>query len=146
MNRPKTPTREVRFLIVDDDKVSIMALQRTLKKLRIVNQVDIAKDGLEGMEILQDRVAQHGQLPPYIVILDLNMPRMNGLEFLDEVRGDPKLHKLIIFVLTTSDTPNDVAAAYDKNVAGYIVKDNPKESLSDALEMIGAYSRLVEIP
>jgi len=139
-------TREVRFLIVDDDKVSVMSMQRTLKKLKIVNPIQVARDGVEALEILNAEVAKHGKLPPYIVTLDLNMPRMNGLEFLAEIRSHPDLNKLIVFVLTTSDTPRDVAKAYENNVAGYVVKDNPSETLPKALDMIGTYSRLVELP
>ncbi|WP_420862340.1 response regulator [Algirhabdus cladophorae] len=146
MDQELPKTKEVRFLIVDDDRVSIMALQRSLRKLRIVNELEIAKDGLEALSILNASVEAEGRLLPYIVILDLNMPRMNGFEFLEKIRSDPMLNKLIIFVLTTSDTPRDVSSAYEKNVAGYIVKDNPKETLWQALEMINAYSRLVEMP
>jgi len=139
-------TREVKFLIVDDDKVSVMSMQRTLKKLKIVNPVKVAKDGVEALEILHQEIAENDGLPPYIVTLDLNMPRMNGLEFLSEIRAHPELKKLVVFVLTTSDTPKDVTKAYENNVAGYVVKDNPSETLPKALDMIGAYSRLVELP
>ncbi|WP_300036416.1 response regulator [uncultured Roseobacter sp.] len=140
-------TKEATFLLVDDDRVSIMSLERAIKKLKIVNRTIVARDGEEALEILRSEAAEaNGTLPPFIVTLDLNMPRMNGLEFLDEVRADPTLRRLVVFVFTTSDMPHDIQSAYSQNVAGYLVKDNPGETLSHALQMLGTYSRIVELP
>ena len=124
-----------------------MAMQRALKKLKILNSTLIAKNGQEAFDILQDAVkANNGVLPPFIVTLDLNMPRMNGLEFIEAVRADEALKRLVIFVFTTSDVPRDIQLAYSRNVAGYLVKENPSETLSDALQMLGCYARIVELP
>ncbi len=138
--------KTVNFLIVDDDKVSILAMRRALKKLKIVNPVQIAHDGREALEILRGDAGQDKIAPPYLVTLDLNMPRMGGLEFLEEVRKDPQLHNAIIFVLTTSDAPVDIASAYEKNIAGYLLKDNASESLAKAFDMINTFSRIVVLP
>lgn len=136
----------VSFLIVDDDKVSVMSMQRVIRKLRLINPVKVAKDGLEALEILS-RVNSPGELQsPYIVILDLNMPRMSGHEFLKVIREDPALKDTIVFVVTTSDAPHDVKAAYASHVAGYILKDHGPESFRDALELLGAYSEVVLLP
>lgn len=140
------PHKTVKFLIVDDDKVSILAMRRALRKLKIVNPVQIAHDGREALDILRGEAGKDMITPPYLVTLDLNMPRMGGLEFLEEVRKDPKLHNAIIFVLTTSDAPVDIASAYDKNIAGYLLKDNASESLAKAFDMINAFSRVVVLP
>ncbi|WP_299676393.1 response regulator [uncultured Roseobacter sp.] len=140
-------TKEATFLLVDDDDISIMAMKRALKKLKIVNRVRVAKDGQDALEILNDAAeAAEGRLPPFIVTLDLNMPRMNGLEFLEAVRADPRLHRLVVFVFTTSDMPDDIQSAYSRNVAGYLVKDNPRETFARALDMLESYSRIVELP
>ena len=140
-------TNEATFLLVDDDQISILAMQRALKKLRIVNKTLIARDGQEALDTLRDSIdTATGKLPPFIVTLDLNMPRMSGLEFLDAVRADPQLQRLVVFVFTTSDMPHDISSAYGRNVAGYLVKDNPSETFSAALEMLGTYSRIVELP
>lgn len=139
-------TREAKFLIVDDDKVSVMAMQRAMRKLKIVNDTDICIDGQDALEFLQKTAQQTIGLPPYIVMLDLNMPRMGGLEFLDAIRADPKLTQVVVFVFTTSDTPDDVRSAYSRHVAGYIVKENPSETFSAALDMLESYSRIVELP
>jgi len=136
----------VNLLVVDDDMVSVMAIKRTLKKLRIVNPVHVATDGREALDFLQDCVTEDGRLPPFLVTLDLNMPRMNGHEFLETVRDDPVLNRIVIFVLTTSDMPGDVIQAYEKNVAGYIVKDDLGNSFLKAFEMLEAYCRIVELP
>ena len=139
-------TAAVNFLIVDDDQISVMAIKRAIRKLKIINPLRVAKDGVEALEILRGERGDDQILPPYLVTLDLNMPRMDGFGFLEEVRNDPTLHRAIIFVLSTSDTPKDIATAYDKNIAGYIVKDNLGDSFVKALDMIETYSRIVELP
>ncbi|MEO3414605.1 response regulator [Roseovarius sp. CAU 1744] len=142
----KVPTQPVRFLIIDDDQVSILAIKRALKKLKIVNPVQVARDGREALEMLRAELGESSVLPPCLVTLDLNMPRMNGFEFLEEVRNDPALHRLVIFVLSTSDAPTDVAMAYDNNIAGYIVKDNLGNSFVKALDMIDCFAKVIEFP
>jgi CheY-like chemotaxis protein len=136
----------VPFLVVDDDEVSIMAIKRGFKKLEIRNPINIARDGQEALEILRGDSDRERLLPPYIVTLDINMPRMNGLEFLEIVRDDPELKEAVIFVLTTSDAASDIHTAYENNVAGYILKDNVNDSLTKALKMIGEYAELVILP
>lgn len=137
---------EVHFLIVDDDKVSIMSIERAIKKLRLMNPVRTAADGQEALDILRGQGGHHVMKSPYVVILDLNMPRMNGIEFLEEVRKDPVLHKAVIFVLTTSDAPEDVAQAYEKNIAGYIVKENAFDTFNQTLAMIDTFASVVVLP
>lgn len=139
-------TEEANFLIVDDDTVSVMAMQRAMRKLKILNETEVCKDGQEALELLQDKIANDGRLGPLIVMLDLNMPRMGGLEFLDEVRKDPRLKHIIVFVFTTSDMPTDMHSAYAHNVAGYIVKEHPSETFAEALDMLDSYARIVELP
>ncbi|WP_235851692.1 response regulator [Litorivita pollutaquae] len=139
-------TEAVKFLIVDDDLVSVMAIKRALKKLKILNPIVVAKDGQEALDILRGSYGDGKLLPPFLVTLDLNMPRMDGFEFLEEVRKDPALHRAVIFVLSTSDAPRDVETAYSNNIAGYIVKDDLGESFMRALNMIDSYAKVVELP
>ena len=139
--------RTATFLVVDDDKVSIKTVQRAMDGLNLVNPVVGAWDGIEALEHLRGALdPETGRLPPYIVLLDLNMPRMNGLEFLRTIRDDPQLSRLVVFVVTTSDAPKNVAAAYDAHIAGYIVKEDLLDSLREGLQMIKVYSRLVLLP
>ncbi|MDW4497105.1 response regulator [Sulfitobacter sp. D35] len=141
------PTREASFLLIDDDTINIRAMQRAFRKLRILNRTLTASDGIEGLEILREAAVENGgELPPFIVILDLNMPRMGGIEFLEVVRSEPALQRAVIFVFSSSETRADIQDAYRQNVAGYIVKENPYQSVTRALEMLGSYSRIVELP
>lgn len=137
---------EVRFLIVDDDEVTLMSIRRAIKRMNLLNPVREARDGIEALEILHAAAGKEGKLPPYIVLLDINMPRMDGHEFLDIVRRDPVLHRVVIFVLTTSEASEDVLKAYDKNVAGYIVKDDLYETFNRMMELVDQYARLMVLP
>lgn len=135
----------VTFLVVDDDDVAIMGMKRAIRKLELTNPVEIARNGEEALEKLRmigdDRIHR-----PFIVTLDLNMPRMGGLQFLEEVRRDAELQDAIIFVVTTSDAPADITTAYSRNIAGYIVKDNAYETLKSALNLLRSYTRVVRLP
>ena len=137
---------EVHILIVDDDEISVRAIQRAIAKLKLANPVRVARDGLEALDVLRGRDGEEQLLPPFIVLLDINMPRMNGHEFLAELRDDPKLRRALVFVLTTSDAPEDVMAAYEKNIAGYIVKEDLYESFKKTLEVVDLFSKLVVFP
>ncbi|MEE9320179.1 MAG: response regulator [Granulosicoccus sp.] len=131
---------------MDDDDVSVMAIQRSMKRLNLVNPTIIAKDGVEALQILHDSIGADNTLPPFIITLDLSMPKMGGLEFLSHIRDNPVFKKLVIFVLTTSDAPNDIAQAYEKNIAGYIVKENPTVTFQKSLSMLNDYAQLVVLP
>lgn len=136
----------VKFLIVDDDAVDVMAIQRSMKKLRLANPVLVAKDGIEALEILRGEANCGKIMPPFIVTLDLNMPRMGGQEFLENIREDPALRSVVVFVWSTSDAKSDVDASYERNVAGYIVKEQGEDSFKRALNMLDEYAQIVVLP
>ena len=136
----------VKFLIVDDDDVSVMKVKRTISKAEFSNPIFVARDGVEALEILRGNNGKDRLSPPYIVTLDINMPRMDGHEFLRELRGDPSLKNTVVFVLTTSDNKVDIDCAYDQHVTGYIVKERSEENLHDAIAMIERFSSLVMLP
>lgn len=134
--------KEVTLLIVDDDDIDAIALERALLKLRLLNKVQRARDGREALELLRG-----GAIPaPYIILLDLNMPRMNGLEFLEVLRTDPHLTHAVVFVLTTSKSDEDLVAAYRKHVAGYVFKQHMDRDFLEVIGFIEHYWRLVELP
>lgn len=138
-------TKTVTMLLVEDDDVDAEAIERAFEKAKIVNPVCRARDGLEALQML--RTTGEGAIQrPYIVLLDLKMPRMNGLAFLEEIRTDPELRDSIVFVLTTSAAEKDVSAAYEKYVAGYIVKSQAGSSFSDLIGLLDYYWRVVELP
>ena len=108
-------------LLVDDDDVAAEAVVRGLRKHSMECPIVIAEDGGVGLQILRGTHVRN-IAKPYIVLLDLNMPRMNGLEFLRELRLDAALKGTVVFVLTTSGAQADRARAYEHSIAGYMVK------------------------
>jgi len=134
---------EVRILLIEDDDIDAMAVERGIRKLKLANPICRAKNGLEALEILRDKDAI---IRPYIILLDLNMPVMGGLEFLKKIREDSNLKDSIIFVLTTSAADEDRAAAYQENIAGYIVKSDVKDGFHQVISMLNCYWRLVLLP
>lgn len=137
---------KVTVLVVEDDAVDAMAVERSFRKLKIVNPIVVARDGLDAFELLRGKDGGAGIEKPFIILLDLNMPRMNGIEFLTALRADPQLKSSVVFVLTTSRLDEDRAHAYNLNVAGYIMKSEAGRGFLDAIVMIDHYWRVVELP
>lgn len=143
MTTQERPYKEVTILLVDDDDVDVMGIKRALGKLKILNPIVRARDGIEGLALLRDPEAVKR---PYIILLDLNMPRKNGLEMLTELRDDPKLSNSVVFVLTTSKADEDKVKAYEKHIAGYIIKSEVGDGFLRVMEMLDRYWRVVELP
>ena len=138
--------RELHIILVDDDEVDIMNVQRAFKKNNISNPLFIAHNGLEALDLLRDKGPEI--IPPErrLVLLDLNMPKMNGLEFLHEVRSDPQLRPLTVVVLTTSNEERDKVEAYNLNVAGYILKPVTFSAFLEAIASLNKYWTINEMP
>ena len=136
----------VNILLVEDDEVDVMAVKRAFRELKIANPLSTARDGIEALAVLRGNDDKAPLPAPRIVLLNLNMPRMGGLEFLQELRKDPELHSTIVFVMTTSAAEEDRVRAYDMNVAGYVLKHSAGRSFLDAVSMIEHYWRVVELP
>jgi CheY-like chemotaxis protein len=134
--------KEVSIFVVDDDDIDAIALERALHKLKLLNTIQRARDGREGLEMLRSGAIS----APYIILLDLNMPRMGGIEFLQTLRTDPLLTHAVIFVLTTSKSDEDLVAAYHEHVAGYILKQHMDRDFLEVIGLIEHYWRLVELP
>ena len=134
--------RGLEILLVEDDAIDVMNVKRAFAKNKLTNPIHEAKNGIEALEILRG-----GALPPRrLVLLDLNMPRMNGLEFLRALRADPELRSTSVVVLTTSNEERDKIAAYDLNVAGYLLKPVTFPSFVDLMASLNKYWTLVEMP
>ena len=112
------------ILLVEDDEVDVMTVKRAFKKGNITSALYIAGNGLEALAMLRGTSEQPSPIPPErrIILLDLNMPKMNGLEFLHELRSDATIKSIPVVVLTTSNEERDRVEAYDLNVAGYMLK------------------------
>lgn len=134
------PSKVVHILLVEDDEVDVRALKWAFNKLKIANPLTVASDGVEALELLKT-------LPrPYLIITDINMPRMNGIELLRKIREDEQWRDSIVFVLTTSNDEQDKIDAYNLNVAGYMLKSDMGTSFTRAIGLIDNYWKVVEFP
>lgn len=130
------------ILLVEDDAIDVMNARRAFKKNNLTNPIFEAQNGLEALELLRS-----GTLPRcLIVLLDLNMPKMNGLEFLRVLRADPALKSTSVVVLTTSSGERDKIEAYELNVAGYLVKPVTFSAFVELMSTLNKYWTLVELP
>ncbi|MGH9330112.1 MAG: response regulator [Vicinamibacterales bacterium] len=131
------------ILLVEDDAVDVMNVRRAFEKNRIINPLHVAPNGVEALQMLRN-----GQVPEErrIVLLDLNMPRMNGVEFLRHLRTDPHLNLIPVVVLTTSTDEKDKVEAYNLNVAGYLVKPVTFVDFAEVMVTLNKYWSLVEFP
>lgn len=136
----------VNLLLVDDDEVDVQGLKRAFTKSRIGNPITVARDGIEALELLRGENGKTKIPKPHLILLDLNMPRMNGLEFLEAIRADDDLKSAVVFMITTSKAEEDKARAYGHNVAGYIVKQDPANTFMQAVSMLEHYWKIVEFP
>jgi len=136
----------INILLIEDDEVDVMNVQRAFKKNNITNPLYVAANGLEALDILRGQ----GDLPnmPHerrLILLDLNMPKMNGIEFLRELRLDPELKPIPVIVLTTSNEDRDKVEAYNLNVAGYILKPVTFSNFVQTMATLNKYWTLSEM-
>lgn len=138
----------INLLLVEDDAVDVMNVQRAFKKNNITNPLYIAGNGLEALEMLRGTNGQPSKIPDHrrLVLLDLNMPKMNGIEFLQELRSDPALQMTPVIVLTTSDDDRDRVEAYRLNIAGYLLKPVTFGKFVEAMAALNKYWTLCEMP
>ena len=135
------------ILLVEDDEVDVMNVQRAFKKNNITNPLYFATNGIEALVMLRGN-----DNPPSLprerrmILLDLNMPKMNGIEFLRELRADPELKPIPVIVLTTSNEDRDKVEAYNLNVAGYILKPVTFSNFVEAVGTLNKYWTLSEMP
>ena len=136
----------VNVLLVEDDDVAAETVRRAFLKARIVNPIHRAKDGIDALDALRGTGGRAAIDRPLIVLLDLRMPRMDGLRFLEAIRSDRALADTVVFMLTTSNEDKDRMAAYQQHVAGYVVKSELADDLGGLAELLDAYWRVVELP
>jgi len=134
------------LLLVDDDEVDVMNVQRAFKKNNITNPLYIAANGLEALMLLRDKSELAIPFQRRLILLDLNMPKMGGIEFLRELRADEALKHIPVIVLTTSNEDGDKVEAYNLNVAGYILKPVTFARFVEAMATLNKYWTLSEIP
>jgi CheY-like chemotaxis protein len=132
--------KRLNILLVEDDEVDVMNVQRAFKKNNILNPLFFASNGLEALEILRGKDGKPSVIPDgrRLILLDLNMPKMGGIEFLQQLRADPALSSIPVVILTTSNQDCDRIEAYKLNVAGYILKP---VTFGNFVEMMDALNR-----
>ncbi|MEO7362313.1 MAG: response regulator [Gemmatimonadaceae bacterium] len=135
--------RRLNILLVDDDEVDVMNVRRTFEKGRIMNPLFVAHDGEQALELLRGDDFPRARR---LILLDLNMPRMSGIELLKVIREDPELHATSVVVLTTSDDERDKVDAYNLNVAGYLLKPVTLGTFVEVMAALQKYWQLVEMP
>lgn len=141
-----SPHGDLKILLVEDDTGDAKAVLRAFRKVRISNTITRAADGIEALDILRGTGGKERIQPPFVLLADINMPRMNGIDLVRELRKDPELSGTAVFFLTTSRHDQDIDAAYGLNAAGYIVKETAGRDFLQLVEMVGRYWRIVEFP
>jgi CheY-like chemotaxis protein len=136
-------SKPLNIVLVEDDEVDVMNVERAFEKAKISRPFLRAADGVEALELLR---ASSTPVERRLVLLDLNLPRMNGIEFLRELRADEQLRRTPVVVLTTSDDERDKAEAFDLNVAGYLLKPATFVSFVDLMAALDRYWTQVELP
>jgi CheY-like chemotaxis protein len=133
--------RLVNILLVEDDEVDVMNVKRAFSKNNIKNPLFVAGNGVEALEMLDDKI-----IPlPKIIVLDINMPKMNGIEFLKILRESERLKNISVFVMTTSNEDSDKIKAYNLNVAGYILKPLSFEKFVVSVSTLNNFWQLCEM-
>jgi CheY-like chemotaxis protein len=110
------------ILLVEDDYLDTMIVERTLRKMNVIHRLFIARNGQEALDMLRGKGVEKIKPLPSIIMLDINMPKMNGIEFLSELRTDEEFKDIKVFIMTTSDQESDRIASQDLGVSGYILK------------------------
>lgn len=140
--------RTTNILLVEDDEVDVMNVKRALRKNNIASSLYVAANGLEALSMLGRNEAQTPVIPVErrLILLDLNMPKMGGIEFLQELRADPSLRLTPVVILTTSDREQDRVEAYNLNVAGYLLKPVTFHAFIELMATLNLYWTLCEMP
>jgi len=138
--------RDMNIFIVEDDDLDVEILERGLRKVDKTVCLTRARDGVEALEMLTEDAAVQTLPKPYFILLDINMPRMNGHEFLARLRANDDLKHSRVFVFTTSANQADIDRAYRNNANGYIVKPNGSSGLSEVLQLLNGFWKICEHP
>jgi len=140
--REGTLRSEKPILLVEDDAIDRMTVERALKEIRVTNTLEMVGNGEEALEFLRDPAREQ----PGIILLDLNMPKMNGIEFLKFVKADESFRRIPVVVLTTSKDEQDRVDSFNLGVAGYMVKPVDYMQFVEVVKAIDLYWTLSELP
>lgn len=130
------------ILLVEDDKIDAMTVRRALKELRVRNPLTVVNNGEEALKYL----SKPESIKPCIILLDLNMPKMNGIEFLKTLKKDAEMKRIPVLVLTTSMEEDDKLSTFDLGIAGYMIKPVDYHDFVEIVRTIDLYWTLSEFP
>jgi len=136
------PLQNKTIMLIEDDEVDAQAIKRIFKELNLKNNLDVAKDGEEAIRYL----TQHLSNLPGLILLDINMPKTNGVEFLNFIKITPEFRKIPIVVLTTSNAAQDVLHAYESGAAGYLIKEMDYHKFVNVMCAAISYWNVCELP
>jgi CheY-like chemotaxis protein len=133
------------ILLAEDNPKDVDLTSRALAASNLANRLIVARDGVEALDYLRGEGVFAGRDPerPAVVLLDIKMPRKDGLEVLREIRGDPKLRRLPVVILTSSREEQDLVAGYDLGVNAYVVKPVDFEEFIRAVKQLGVFWALI---
>ena len=135
------------ILVVEDEEDSVLLLESAFRKAHFVNPVHRVSHGALAMEYLSNAIAKDRKVPlPAIVLLDLKLPLVSGVEVLKWIRAHPVLHSLIVIVFTSSSEPHDIAAAYRAGANSYLVKPTSLNALTELASGLRAYWLRLNVP
>jgi len=137
---------DISILLIEDDDVAAESVRRSLVRNGVTFPLVWVEDGRTALEVLRGQSPRAFVKRPRIVLLDLNLPRVDGFEFLSAVRSDKALHDDVVFVLTTSDAQEDRERAYRGQIAGYMVKSEVGPQFAKLAGLLSAYADAVCLP
>ncbi|MEL6347378.1 MAG: response regulator [Myxococcota bacterium] len=135
-------TQPIKLLLVEDDDLDAMDFRRAMKRVDRNVEIQRASDGAEALALLKTQQ----QTTPYLIILDLNLPRMSGFEFLDMIEQDTRAGPAAVFILSSSDAERDIQRAYRHRIAGYLVKSDQDDALLEVTKMLQGYWKHNRLP
>jgi CheY-like chemotaxis protein len=133
------------ILLVEDDYLDIMNVERELKKINIEYPIHVARNGREALNMLRGEGAEKISPAPSVILLDINMPKMNGVEFLEELRHEPEFSHIPVFIMTTSNEETDRMEARRLSVSGYIVKPLTFDSFEKGPSSLDSFSLFLDL-
>lgn len=143
----KSNPKSITILLADDDPDDRLLVREAFEESHLLNVLETVEDGEELMEYLHQRGAYAGKPMPNLILLDLNMPRKNGMEALEEIKADHHLRRIPVVILTTSKAEEDIIRTYDLGVNSFVVKPVTFESLVELVRDLGRYwFQIVELP
>ncbi|NEM98244.1 response regulator [Pontibacter burrus] len=133
------------ILLVEDDYLDIMNVERELKKIGLTQPLHVARNGREGLKMLRGDGVPRISPAPSVILLDINMPKMNGIEFLTELRHDPEFSHIPVFIMTTSNDESDRLAMQKLQVTGYILKPLSFDNFNNNQSSLDSFSLFLDL-